>query len=183
MHIQNMRERLADDHAELGNLLGEVKTALDTKDVARSHESLDLFWARLAVHIRAEHLHVFPAIEGASRCNHENGPYTIEALKVIEALRRVHNFFMSELSEAVVITRGVMTITDRHAAEQQLQDLEAKIAAVEARLAEHNRIEEEGIYLWTESLLSAARQSTLAENVKKELENMPRRWRGLTLVG
>src|SRR5688572_17623428 len=181
-NVQNMSERLDHDHAELGNLLVEVKAALDSKDVARSQASLDLFWARLAVHIRAEHLHVFPAIEGAFSRSHEKGPSTIEALKVIEELRRDHNFFMSELSEAVVITRGAMTIADRHAAEQQLQDLEAKIAAVEARLVEHNRLEENGIYLWTESLLSAARRLTLAENVKKELENMPRRWRGLTLV-
>ena len=177
-----MSERLAHDHAELGNLLVEVKAALDTKDVARMHASLDLFWARLAVHIRAEHLHVFPVIEGAFSRSNEKGPSTIEALRVIEELRRDHNFFMSELSEAVVITRGVMTTADRQAAEQQIRDLEAKIAAVEARLAEHNRVEEEGIYQWAGYFLSASQESTLAENVKKELENMPRRWRGLTLV-
>ena len=172
-----MSERLAHDHAELGNLLSEVKAALDTKDVARSHASLDLFWARLAVHIRAEHLHVFPAIEGIFSGSHEKGPSAIEALKVIEELRRDHDFFMSELSQAVVITRGLMTIADRHAADERLQDVEAKVAAVEDRLAEHNRVEEEGIYLWTESFLSAARQSTLGENVKKELENIPPRFR------
>ena len=60
-----MSERLAHDHAELGKLLGEVKAALDNKDVARTNASLDLFWARLAIHIRAEHLHVFPALVDA----------------------------------------------------------------------------------------------------------------------
>lgn len=171
-----MNELLADDHAELGKLLGQVKAALDSKDVARSHASLDLFWARLAVHIRAEHLHLFPAMEGAFSGSHAREPSPVEALGVIEELRVDHDFFMRELSQAVSITRSLITSTDRQAAEQQLPEVRAKVAAVEVRLAKHNRAEEEGIYLWTSSLLSETEQTALAARVQRELENMPPRF-------
>ncbi|HEY5884248.1 MAG TPA: hemerythrin domain-containing protein [Pyrinomonadaceae bacterium] len=171
-----MNELLADDHAELGNLLGKVFAALDADEVALSHASLDLFWARLAVHIRAEHLHVFPAVENAFDETHTKGLSAGEALKVIEELRSDHDFFMSELSEAVVITRNLVKSVDRQADVQRLQHVRAKVATVEARLAKHNRVEEEGVYLWTSSLLSETEQTALAARVQKELENMPPRF-------
>ena len=95
-----MNQRLAHDHAELGNLLGEVNAALDAKVIARSHASLDRFWARLAVHIRAEHLRLFPAVLDALSGSRENIPSADEALNAIEELRRDHDFFMHELSVA-----------------------------------------------------------------------------------
>jgi Hemerythrin HHE cation binding domain len=172
-----MNERLAHDHAELGDLLGEVIAALDESDVARSHASLDLFWARLAVHIRAEHLHLFPAVLDALSGSHQDSPSASEALNAIKVLRRDHDFFMRELSQAVARTRSLLTADNRNVAEQQLESVHTSVAAVEARLAKHNRIEEEGIYLWTSSLLSAAEQSALAVRVQRELANMPRRFR------
>src|SRR5437764_14237253 len=51
---------LEEDHASLGGLIEELCAALDGSDVARSFALLDLVWARLAVHIRAEHLCLFP---------------------------------------------------------------------------------------------------------------------------
>ena len=53
---------LADDHSAVDKLLLSVRAALEAQDASRSHAALDLFWARLAVHIRAEHLHLFPAV-------------------------------------------------------------------------------------------------------------------------
>ncbi len=171
-----MNEQLAHDHAELGDLLGEVIAALEERDVARSHASLDLFWARLAVHIRAEHLHLFPAITDALSGSHENAPTAGEVLTVTEELRRDHDFFMRELPQAVVIMRSLLRTADRQAVEQQLEGVLTKVAAVEARLVKHNRIEEEGVYLWTNSLLGEAERSKLAADVQRELENMPPRF-------
>jgi hypothetical protein len=56
---------LADDHAEVDELIQLLFVALDDKDTTLSFERLDLLWARLAVHIRAEHLCLFPSILGA----------------------------------------------------------------------------------------------------------------------
>jgi hypothetical protein len=54
--------QLIDDHVALDRMLKELKAALARRDVIAGHAKLDLFWARLAVHIRAEHLHLFPAV-------------------------------------------------------------------------------------------------------------------------
>lgn len=59
--LSQASQRLADDHGALDEVLSQLWKALDTGDVLVSHDKLDLFWARLAVHIRAEHLHLFPA--------------------------------------------------------------------------------------------------------------------------
>ena len=63
-------------------------------------------WARLAVHIRTEHLHLFPAI--ARRVN--------AAERAIDRLRADHDFFMRELAQAIAILRefpqGIVTAND-----------------------------------------------------------------------
>jgi hypothetical protein len=56
---------LEDDHESLGQLLTELDADLAKPNIARAFELLDLFWARLAVHIRAENLHLFPALASA----------------------------------------------------------------------------------------------------------------------
>jgi hypothetical protein len=56
---------LEDDHASLGQLFAYLDEELARPDIARAFELLDLFWARLAVHIRAENLHLFPALANA----------------------------------------------------------------------------------------------------------------------
>jgi hypothetical protein len=53
---------LEDDHESLSQLVIKLESALKTRNAALSFEFLDLFWARLAVHIRAEHLHLFPTL-------------------------------------------------------------------------------------------------------------------------
>jgi hypothetical protein len=62
---------------------------------------LDLLWARLAVHIRAEHLCVFSSILGASFSNIGTGPTYEEAQGVIDQLHLDHESFMCELGERV----------------------------------------------------------------------------------
>jgi hypothetical protein len=61
-------ERLAGDHVALDRLLKQLQATLNNGDVNACYASLDLFWAKLAVHIRAEHLHLFPgALKGHQR--------------------------------------------------------------------------------------------------------------------
>jgi hypothetical protein len=101
--------------------------------VARIYATLDLFWARLAVHIRAEHLHLFEAILQA--VNRKPGgvdtaPSPDEAERTIEELRGDHNFFMRELSQAVAVIRGLLTEPETDPAEQ-LQTVRERIDAVQ----------------------------------------------------
>src|SRR6266496_959278 len=60
--LSKASRRLADDHLALDEALRQFRETLDTGDIEASHARLDLFWARLAVHIRAEHLHLFPVV-------------------------------------------------------------------------------------------------------------------------
>jgi hypothetical protein len=60
--LSQASQRLGDDHVALGAVLRQLQEALDTGDIEACHARLDLFWERLAVHIRAEHLHLFPAV-------------------------------------------------------------------------------------------------------------------------
>ena len=169
-------EQLQHDHAEIGDLLDKLGVALASPDFSRAHATLDLFWARLAVHIRAEHLHLFPTISrAASRWrNAGNELPPEEPEKTIAALRHDHDFFMRELAQAMAITRSLLANNENAA--EQLQEVERKILAIKTRLIEHNAIEEIGIYVWSSSWLSEAERSELAFQVRKELENLPPRF-------
>lgn len=162
------------DHDELSDLLNELGAALAANNVAQTHDALDLFWARLAMHIRAEHLHLFPAISrAASRANPPLPPGEPES--TIAKLRQDHDFFMRELARAIAITRSLPTNKENNTAEQ-LEAVNKKIASVRARLIKHNEIEETGIYVWSSSLLSEAERSELAAQIEKELKNLPPRF-------
>src|SRR4051794_10723682 len=97
------------DHVALGEVFRELDRALGDLNVARSFELLDLAWARLAVHIRAEHLHLFPAVLNAlsenSGADNPAKPSLAEARVCLERLREDHNFFMSEFADAIRILR------------------------------------------------------------------------------
>lgn len=179
MHSQDS-ERLKHDHAEVGDLLDQLTATFDANDIARAHATLDLFWARLAVHIRAEHLHLFPAISQAvtrKRDAHDAelpSPADVEAM--IEELREDHDFFMRELARAVAVMRGLLATAEADAAEE-LRNVRKRVEAVQQRLSKHNEIEETGIYRWTSVLLTEAEQLELAALIEKELANTPARFR------
>ena len=164
------------DHAELGDLLNQLDAALAARDAARTHSALDLFWARLAMHIRAEHLHLFPAVSrvAGSRRDDQTLPAD-EPDNTIAILRDDHDFFMRELSQAVAITRGLSGNSEDNIA-GQLEEVNKKVSAVRARLVRHNEIEEKGIYVWSSSLLSEADRAELSSQLQKELENLPPRF-------
>jgi hemerythrin superfamily protein len=172
---------LSNDHAELDALLEEIFAALDTGDTRHSFQRLDLFWARLAMHIRAEHLHLFPKILAAveeRKTTGENGqclPAPEKARMFIEELRADHDFFMRELASAVKQMRRLPD-SNEQTASQILLDTRKKLAAIKRRLERHNRIEESQIYQWADEILNLSERAALDHKIKEELENMPPRF-------
>ena len=151
------RQRLLDDHNAVSEVLKQLLTALDNKDVQASYSKLDLLWARLAVHIRAEHLHLFPAV--MSRLT--------EAQSVVETLRADHDFFMRELARAIGVLREFP---------EQIDAVGDTVREIEKRLASHNEIEENQIYHWASTVLTEPEQTDLAARINAELENRPPRF-------
>lgn len=154
--MSESRQILSNDHEAVGELLNQLLTALHNHDVQTSYAKLDLLWARLAVHIRAEHLHLFPVI--AARVS-DAGP-------AIENLRADHDFFMRELADAVGVLRESTTLTS----------VLDTVREVEKRLASHNDLEEKQVYDWVGSVLTDSEQTALASRIAAELEKRPPRF-------
>ena len=177
--MENVSEQLIGDHAAVEKVLKQLKTALGRSDLEVAHAKLDLLWARLAVHIRAEHLHLFPtvlsSVENAS-VNHASAPSLAEARRVTSELRRDHDFFMHELARAVEITRQLLTAGERSFLEQRLNYVKHIVLEVEERLVKHNELEESQIYRWATIRLNPEEQSTLANQVTTELRKHPARF-------
>jgi len=171
-----MDEPLAPDHARLYELLGALNVALDAGNLQLSHERLDLFWAGVAVHIRAEHLHLFPTILRALREKGGSSPSLAEAQQAIEELRHDHDFFMRELAHAIAILRNLKAATEESAIVLELKQVFERISVVAARLVSHNRLEEDQVYRWVSGLLSEAEQTRLAADLRHELAHMPPRF-------
>lgn len=151
-----VRQRLSDDHHAVNEVLKQLLTALANKDVQASYAKLDLLWARLAVHIRAEHLHLFPAL----------APRISQAQPTIDRLREDHDFFMRELGHAIAIFREQSDFTA----------VTNTVREVENRLATHNEIEENQIYQWSSTILSEPEQLELLARINAELEHRPPRF-------
>ena len=154
-------ERLSDDHQAVGEILAQLLTALNDKDLPASLARLDLLWARLAVHIRAEHLHLFPAV--TTRLN--------EAQSVVDRLRSDHDFFMHELAQAIGLLREL-----QQSDEAVLTAVANAVQEIEKRLVTHNELEETTIYPWATSVLTEREQKDLLTRINAELENHPPRF-------
>ncbi len=177
--LSQASRRLADDHAALDELLRQLKDALDTVDVAASHACLDLLWARLAVHIRAEHLHLFPAvINGINNMTaHQSGAPTLnEGRLAVERLRADHDFFMHELAQAIGTLRELLKITDRRAINKAMGKVRDAVLEIEKRLIIHNEVEENQIYRWVRTILNEQEQADLATRINAELAKRPPRF-------
>jgi len=171
-------QRLADDHSALDEVLSGLRKALANGDVADSHARLDLFWARLAVHIRAEHLHLFPAIiNGMSKSTDDQAgaPTRTEGQRAVERLRADHDFFMHELARAIGILRGLVKNLDPRTVQEGMRLVRQAVLEVEKRLILHNELEEKQIYRWTETILTEREQAELATQISAELSNRPPR--------
>lgn len=160
----NICDLLKADHRDLDALFDKVFDAAASDDRELTFSTLDLFWARLAMHIRAEHLCLFPAIRDAAEgCD-------TQMTELLDRLRHDHDFFMTELARAIKALR----LTNDPANEgETLQIVRTIITAVRVRLVEHDSIEEELVYPAADD---AADAHELAANVRRELDNYPARF-------
>ena len=174
--MTQVSEQLINDHAALDKVLKQLQVALRSSDLEVAHAKLDLFWARLAVHIRAEHLHLFPTVLRSLETVNASAPTLDEAQRVTSELRQDHDFFMHELPRAVEITRQLLTAPERSILEEGLNNVKNIVLEVERRLLKHNEIEEGQIYRWTTTLLNPEEQATLADQITTELRKHPPRF-------
>jgi hypothetical protein len=168
------------DHASLGQLFAELQSALKQGSPRRSFDLLDLIWARLGIHIRAEHLCLFPALLGAPLRNPEardgDAPDMEKVQEAVSQLRSDHDFFMHELASAVNALRRLKDSDDFE--RRELEAVRAKVDAVCARLEEHNQTEEEKVYRWIGTVLDEEEQAELRGRVGREFEKQPPRFHG-----
>ena len=157
-------QRLADDHVAADRLLKQIQAAIRSGEVSTAHERIDLFWAKLAVHIRAEHLHLFPALASSV----DDG--------VIEQLRADHEFFMRELANAIEAMRTLSNVTDEEVIDKGLAIVRDTILAIEQKLVAHNQLEESEVYRSVGTVLNEDEQAELARQINHELENRPPRF-------
>ena len=175
---QSAEGLLARDHEALDKLLNALLAALDKRDAPTAFAHLDLFWARLAMHIRAEHLHLFPAILTALRGDnfgHVEISTPAEARETIAQLHRDHDFFMHELAVAIKVMRNEITAGVDVA--NHIEGVRQVITTVRDRLEVHNKLEEGIVYRLPARLFEPVERVALARQIRGELENLPPRFR------
>lgn len=168
---------LKDDHALLGQLLTELDAELPKPNIARAFELLDLFWARLAVHIRAENLHLFPALANvpALRFTGKGGlPTSEEMQNVLARLGSDHDFFMKELAQMIKVMREIAG--SQQARLEEVEDLQQRLATIAKRLKAHNLLEEKQAYAWPSLLFVEQELAALRTRIAHELESLPPRF-------
>jgi iron-sulfur cluster repair protein YtfE (RIC family) len=170
---------LKTDHRVLGEMLNQLTIQLGKPDLAWAFENLDLLWGSLAVHIRAENICLFPAILNAPRerfdANNKIPPYE-QARTTIEQLRSEHNSFMSQLGQAMKELRAMIIHPESYSVEVTVPDIRNRIAVFADELHEHNKIEENQVYLWPALLLDQESLERLRVGVRSEIENLPSRF-------
>ena len=157
---------LAHDHSEIDLLLEVALAKLRSKDAAVALRALDLFWMRLAVHIRAEHLHLFPAV---LKLSESEGLTDVPG--ILEHLRTDHDFFMHELADMIKTMRD----EDSERRQEEMQSTAHRLEVIKVRLAAHNKVEEARIYRVSNSLVQSEHEQ-LSRSLKKELDNLPPRF-------
>lgn len=172
------REILSDDHEAVSEVLEQLLTALANKDVESIHSNLDLLWARLAVHIRAEHLHLFPTVISrlTETANDAVSSEFKDAESVVEQLHIDHDFFMRELAHAIGVLREMPRPVSDASDEAKLAEISETVREIEKRLLTHNEIEENHIYRAAGIILTEPEQLELAARINDELEKRPQRF-------
>ncbi len=160
-----MNKVLSHDHKEIDVLLANLFNTMKTGDAEAVFTALDIFWARLAMHIRAEHLHLFPAVLA--------GADGTQVTKTVEELRADHDHFMHELADAVKTMRGIL----KTPAAAVPAEMKRMIGGMALRLARHNQIEESKIYPLAAGSLSVEECDELEASIKQELDNFPKRFK------
>jgi len=168
---------LEHDHESLDQLLTELDAELTKPNIVRAFEVLDLFWARLAVHIRAENHHLFPALANtpAARFTGKGSlPTSEEAHNMLLRLRSDHDFFMKELARMIKAARGFRV--SQEAGREEAEELRKRLAVIRKRLETHNRLEEKLVYTWPALLFDEQTVAKLCDHVRHELETLPPRF-------
>ena len=171
---------LSNDHVELGALLMQLLRSLDESNVDEAYARLDTLWARLAVHIRAENVQVFPDILRALDARPSAGRQDVEdsaRLRAsIERLRSDHDVFMTELKDAVKAVRRVIDDQDGNRTSVVLRSLRVRLGKLEGAFEKHNR-EEDLVYPMSASVLDPVEMGDLMKRVRRELTALPPRLR------
>jgi hypothetical protein len=165
------------DHESLGKLLSKLDALLAEPDIARALDLLDLFWARLAVHIRAEHLHLFPAIASADTSlftGKGSLPTSEEAHNVLMHLRADHDSFMKELGQMMRVAREL--VGREESPHEEIKYLRQRMTDIRKRLETHNQLEEKQVYTWPSLLFDQETVAALRDGFRHELENLPPRF-------
>ncbi|HEY3025585.1 MAG TPA: hemerythrin domain-containing protein [Pyrinomonadaceae bacterium] len=168
---------LENDHESLGQLLTELDAQLAKPNIARAFELLDLFWARLAVHIRAENLHLFPALANAPASlftGRDGLPTSEEAQVVLMRLRSDHDVFMKELALTIKAMGEMAGSQEAHF--EEIEVLRQRLTIIKKRLEAHNLLEEEQAYVWPSTLFDERTMADLCDRLRHELENLPPRF-------
>jgi len=164
------------DHQSLNSLLIEIDADINNPDISRIFAQVDRFWARLAVHIRAEHLQLFAVLDKvpARLFSSRNGlPTADEAQELMARLRADHDFFMKELALVIKALRGV--VGEEAARREAVVNVSERLRIIRQRLDRHNQIEEEEVYRWPSLLLEETALSELIDGLRHELRNLPPR--------
>ena len=172
----SVKALLKDDHASLGLLLTELDVELAKPNIARALELLDLFWARLAVHIRAENLHLFPELANAPALlftRKVSLPTPEEAQNILACLRSDHDFFMKELAQMIKAMREITG--GQRAGLEEIEYLQKRTTVIKKRLEAHNHLEETQAYTWPTLLFDEQTIADLCDRLRHELENLPPR--------
>jgi iron-sulfur cluster repair protein YtfE (RIC family) len=163
--MQSAGTILETDHAELRDLLRSAREELANSDLARAYAATDRFWARLAMHIRAEHLHLFPFVRRVAGD---------EVAAVLDELRRDHDMFMVELGRAIKALRLAFHFGNETETLATAAQLVEKVAL---RLVAHDRIEESVVYpVIDPDRISGDEMESLRRGVLMELKKIPPRF-------
>ncbi len=175
------------DHKLMQEVLDDLTSLLQKRDVNWSFELLDLFWSQLAVHIRAENVCLFPAILNAPRdaFSEDRGlpPYQ-QVKSTIDSLRADHTFFVDQVAQVLRRIRELLADPEisRISLETALKDIQMTMESVAERLEIHWRLEEKQVYRWPELLLAPDQYELLTTVLSGEVEKMPRRVDRLTQI-
>lgn len=167
---------LIHDHSKLDEILEQVFGALERGDHRQTFLTLDQFWARLAMHIRAEHLHLFPALLQNFRDSNSQGEIADGVSRLpnnISALRCDHDFFVKEIGKDVNLLRA----DEKEKREKgDLGEIHNNLTIIAEKLEVHNRLEEADVYPLVQVLLTAEERAELEVSMLRELAKLPPRF-------
>ena len=131
------------------------------------------------MHIRAEHLHLFPLViqEVGSRVGLDPSLSLREVIAAVRTLRTDHNFFMTELSRALKLAREATYSRGRAQIDRGHIEVRRILNELGNRLKTHNELEEQIVYRLPKRVMTAPRQSLLASQVSHELKTFPQRFK------